>query len=314
MSVANRHNVVLKPNPRTVGILGGRGGKMGMLFADLFKESGHRVITTGPRAGEHIAPRAMRHLNRKLLRAADVVILAVPIPEVEKGLTHLFGPGALRGLRGKLIFDICSTKSQPMHAMAAAGGASVIGTHPFFGPAIQQIKGKNVILCPLHRASRVLDLNTQAWASWLQTWWARQGAAVHFMTPDEHDLVAALIQVGPLAVVSVFAEAILSTGIPLSMLEQIFTPNSLVLQTVMGRMLNPSMIETYANLAAGNKFAPRITMAIRDAAEALHLDTIAMNAAGIGMRLSELAATITPEFRTRAMDLSKKFEAAAAAG
>ena len=305
----NRHNLVLlNPAPRVIGIVGGKYGQMGALLERAFTKTGYKVITTGIRSNEQVEPKVMRRLNHGLLRASDVVIIATPTPEVEKGLEHLFGSRALRGLRGKLIFDICSVKSQPMHVMATAAGASIIGTHPFFGPAIQQIQGKNVILCPLDRNARVLNENTKAWVAWLASWWRSQGANVHFMTPEEHDQLAAVAQTGVVAATYLFAKAVQALGIPLSILEEVFTPNSLILQTLMGRMLNPAMVDTYANLATGNQFSPAVTMAIRDAAEAFHMDVISRNAAAIGIRLHSLAAGISPDFRAKAMALSKEFE------
>lgn len=307
----NPHNVInFSPIPKTIGIVGGL-GQMGQLLAPKFRASGFAVRTTGKVEG--IPERTLRRANYHILRDCDVVVLAVPIPELRKGLEHIFGTGALRGLRGKLIFDIASTKTEPMHAMAAAAGASVIGCHPLLGPTVQQMTGKHIILTPLTRGSYVLDENMKAWATWLADWWKGQGAAVHFLTPEEHDRLMAVIQVAVVAQATFFATAVERLGIPLATLMAISTPNSLVVQAVAGRMLSPNMAAIYANLATDNRFAVEVTEAIRDAAIAFHAETEAKDAASLEARFKSLSANISPAFRAQAMALTKKFEAAAAA-
>jgi len=307
----NQHNIVITaPAPKSIGIIGGR-GQMGKLLEREFRASGYVVRTSG--RAEKISERTLRRLNYHLLRGCDVIIIAVPIPELCKGLENLFGPRALRGLRGKLILDICSTKTEPMHELAAAGGATVIGCHPFFGPLAQQVAGKNVILCPLSRGSYVLDANTQVWAGWLSDWWKGRGAKVSFLTAEEHDRLAAVIQIGVLAQVALFAAAVQRLGIPLATLMEITTPNSLVLQSVAGRMLTASMASTYAFLVTGNKFSAEVTEAIRDAAADFHQMTVQKDAVALACHIKALADGITPAFREKALALTKKFEAAAAA-
>ncbi len=305
----NHHNLVIAtPAPKNIGIIGN--GQMGKLLGREFRLTGYNVRATGKDAG--VSDRTLRRLNYHVLRESDVLLVAVPIPELCKGLENLFGPRALRGLRGKLIFDISSTKTEPMHEMAAAAGASVVGCHPLFGPLIQQMTGKHVVLCPLARGSHVLDANTQAWAAWLAGWWKERGAAVHFLTAEEHDRLMAVIQIGVLAPVAFFAAAVERLGVPLATLMEISTPNSLVLQTLAGRMLSVQMASTYAFLATGNKFAAEVTEAIRDAAADFHNKTATKDAAALEQTLRLLAGSIDQDFRERALALSKKFEVAAA--
>ena len=308
---SNQHNIVIAtPAPKNIGIVGGR-GQMGKLLEREFCATGYSVRTSGKEDG--ISERTLRRLNYHLLRESDVLVIAVPIPELCKGLENLFGPRALRGLRGKLLFDISSTKTEPMHEMATAAGASVVGCHPFFGPFVQQVAGKHVILCPLARGSYVLDANTQAWAGWLSDWWKDRGAKVHFLTAEEHDRLAAVIQIGVLAPVALFAAAVERLGIPLATLMEINTPNSLVLQSVAGRMLTASMASTYAFLATGNKFSVEVTEAIRDAAADFHDMASRKDASALERHIKAIADRISPAFREKALALTKKFEAAVAA-
>ena len=306
----NYHNtVVTAPAPKSIGIIGGK-GQMGKLLEREFRATGYDVRSTGKEDG--VSERTLRRANYHLLRESQVVVLAVPIPVLNRGLENLFGPRAMRGLRGKLVFDIASTKCEPMHEMAAAAGASVVGCHPLFGPLIQQMHGKHVVLCPLARGSRVLDANTQAWATWLATWWKGHGAAVHFLTPEEHDRLMAIIQIGVLAPVTFFAAAVERLGIPLARLMEISTPNSLVFQAITGRMLSAAMASTYAFLATGNKFSAEVTEAIRDAAADFHNMTIQKDAAALERHIKALANGISPAFRENALALTKKFEVAVA--
>ena len=310
-SATNRHNVVIAPpTPKVIGIVGGRGA-MGRLLTREFEASGYKVITTGRADG--VSDRVMRTLNFKLLRQADVVVIATPIAEVNKGMKHIFGPRALRGLRGKFLFDICSTKTEPMHRMAAAAGGLIAGCHPMFGPAVQEIRGKNVVLVPLLRGCRVRDTNTLTWTEWLSNWWQARGACVHFMGADEHDLKTAINQVAVVGIVAFFARVAERLGIAHTSLAEISTPNSSAIQMLAGKMLQPTMVPIYAALTADNKYAPIVAEILRDAAEEFYRQATAKDSASLERLWTELAVGIGPEFRAKAVALSKKFETAAAA-
>lgn len=308
---ANQHNVVIGiPTPEVIGIVGGRGA-MGQLLAREFEDSGYKVITTGRSDG--VSERVMKKLNFKLLRHADVVVLATPISELNKGLDHIFGSRALRGLRHKCLFDICSTKTEPMHRMAAAAGALTCGCHPMFGPAVQSIRGQNVVLAPLLRGCRVRDTNTLTWTEWLSNWWQARGARVHLMEADEHDLKTAINQVAVVGLAAFFARVAERLGVSQTSLAEISTPNSSAVQMLAGKMLQPTMVPIYAALTADNKYAPLVAEILRDAAEEFYRQTSAKDSVSLERLFGELAAGIGPVFRAKAVALSKKFETARAA-
>src|SRR5262245_46354204 len=110
MKLVNFHNIVPdKVMPKTIGIIGGRGA-MGQMLAREFSADGFRVITTGGEHGMQPHQRELRALNQKLVRRADVIVIAVPVNVLMGGLDKILGRDYLRGLRGKLFVDICSTK------------------------------------------------------------------------------------------------------------------------------------------------------------------------------------------------------------
>ena len=49
--------------------------------------------------------------------------------------------------RGGLLMDVTSIKEAPVKAMLESTKASVVGTHPMFGPSVHSLQGQRVVLC-----------------------------------------------------------------------------------------------------------------------------------------------------------------------
>jgi chorismate mutase/prephenate dehydrogenase len=160
---------------RTVAVVGGHGG-IGRVMVRLFEELGHRVlvadIDTALAPGDAAA-------------AADVTVVSVPI-DVTEGVIAEVGP-RVRG--DALLLDVTSVKAAPVAAMLAAterSGASVLGTHPLFGPGVHTLQGQRVVLC---RA------RGDAWADWTAQTFAARGLVIAEATPEAHDRAMAVVQV-----------------------------------------------------------------------------------------------------------------------
>ncbi|PIE71262.1 MAG: hypothetical protein CSA22_03065 [Deltaproteobacteria bacterium] len=156
---------------KVVGIIGGN-GSMGRWFKPFFETNGLKVVISDLNAGLGV---------HDLAAVSDVVVISTPI-DVACDTAREVGP-LLR--KDQLLTDVCSLKETILDAMLAHTAASVIGTHPMFGPYSDTIDGQNMILCP----ERPGD-----WLPWLETLFTNAGARVTQMKPADHDKHMALAQ------------------------------------------------------------------------------------------------------------------------
>lgn len=167
-----RAEVPLDEPPQTVAIIGGA-GQIGGLFARLFADLGHRVL---------ISDTATTLRAEEAAAVADVVVVSVPI-EVTENVIHAVG-GYVRDTA--LLMDVTSIKTAPVAAMLAATRASVVGTHPMFGPGVHTVQGQRVVVC---RA------RGDVWGDWVCRTLQSRGLAVTESTPEQHDRAMSIVQV-----------------------------------------------------------------------------------------------------------------------
>jgi len=118
-------------------------------------------------------------------KASDVVLVSVDIRETEEVIERA-GPH----LREDGLFtDVTSIKRSPVTAMLAASTASVIGTHPLFGPGVHTMQGQRVAITP---ARLVEGAN---WDTWLNSTLSAAGLTLLETTPEDHDRIMAVVQV-----------------------------------------------------------------------------------------------------------------------
>ncbi|MDF1593440.1 MAG: prephenate dehydrogenase/arogenate dehydrogenase family protein [Desulfobacterales bacterium] len=158
-------------NRITIGIIGGS-GNMGRWFKCFFESTGHTVLIAGRKT-------ALTYAN--LARQSDVVMLSVPVGAVE-GVCREIGP--ILG-PSQLLMDICSLKESVLKSMLAIPSAQVVGTHPLFGPATENLQGQNIIICPGRGSDRL---------EWLEDVFQTGGAVLTRMDPIEHDRNMAVVQ------------------------------------------------------------------------------------------------------------------------
>jgi prephenate dehydrogenase len=157
--------------PESISIVGGM-GRMGRLFGRLFEEAGHRVqladTLSGPISWEEAAE-------------CDVVLLAVPIPQVEEVVVEL-GPHTRRD---GVVIDIASVKEGPVQAMLRHCNGEVIGSHPLFGPSINSLENQVLFVCPT---------GPTRWLEWYRSFYEDRGATVVEIDPARHDRLMASVQ------------------------------------------------------------------------------------------------------------------------
>ena len=157
---------------RTVAVIGGH-GRLGAVMVRMFGDLGHQVIVadvdTPLGAGDAAS-------------VADVAIVSVPIDATED-VIRVVGP---RLRQDALLMDVTSIKEAPVAAMLEATRASVVGTHPLFGPNVHSLQGQRVVVC---RA------RGEEWANWVVRMFQARGLSVQETLPAHHDRMMAVVQV-----------------------------------------------------------------------------------------------------------------------
>jgi prephenate dehydrogenase len=215
-----------------IGIVGGT-GRMGLWFRHLFEGLGHRV---------EVASRRTPLTPAQLAERADVLMLAVPIPAVERVAAEL-GP---KVREGGLLMDLTGLKAPALKAMLEHSRGEVIGAHPLFGPDAASLVGHTVVLCPA-RGER--------WLPWVRGLLEAQGARVVLSDASRHDRMMAAVQGLTHFDTLVFALTLARLKVNLADLLLFATPNFRVKLAQAARLLrqDPAL---YAEMESANPEVP----------------------------------------------------------
>jgi prephenate dehydrogenase len=169
----------------TTAVLGA--GKMGVWFAKFCKENGETVILAD-RKKEKLSKLA-KELNvettdfAEAVTKADNIIICVSINAFEDVVKQI----APNINERQHVLDICSVKEQPVKIMHQyIKKATILGTHPVFGPGSKGVRNKAYILTPTNPAE-------QAFAEKYKGWLEQVGARVFIMTPKKHDQLMSIV-------------------------------------------------------------------------------------------------------------------------
>ncbi len=163
-------------------------GKMGVWFARFFQSKGYSVILADRKADklEQIKKELSVATTTNFLEAvkgADQILLCVSINAMEE-VTKAIAP-ALK--KGQVVMDICSIKETPIQTMHTyIKDATVLGTHPVFGPGSNGVKHKAYVLTPTNPAEA-------KFAEKFKKWLEAEDAHVFIMTPQKHDELMAVV-------------------------------------------------------------------------------------------------------------------------
>jgi prephenate dehydrogenase len=162
-----------------IGILGY--GRFGRALGSLLHEAGLSYRAWDPVAA---IPSDCRSASvRDLLDAQETLVLAVPVPALDRALKDV--RPHLRP--DQLVFDVGSVKVGPAALLEKHLGAVIpyVGTHPLFGPVslARAERPLRVVLCPSpHHAAA---------ANRVETLFRRLGCEVLRQSPEDHDRVMA---------------------------------------------------------------------------------------------------------------------------
>ena len=139
---------------------------MGQLLSTLFCDYGHTVI---------LADIDTAITNVEAVKEADVIAITVPIASTIDVIKEV-GPHCKKDA---LLFDVTSTKAEPIEAMLDYFEGSVIGTHPLFGPSVHSLQGQRIAV--------VCARDVAQWHKWLCNIFNARGLSILDTTAAEHD-------------------------------------------------------------------------------------------------------------------------------
>ncbi|MCC7540803.1 MAG: bifunctional chorismate mutase/prephenate dehydrogenase [Deltaproteobacteria bacterium] len=231
--------------PKTVAIIGGAGA-MGSLLARMFGDLGHHVMVAD--VGTALRP-------VEAAAAADVVVVSVPIAVTEAVIREI-GPEVREDA---LLMDVTSIKERPLRAMLESTRASVLGTHPMFGPAVHSLQGQRIVLC---------RGRGDAWGDWVRTMLRARGLVVSEAAADEHDRAMAVVQVLTHLQTQVTGLALARLGVPLAETLRYTSPAYLLELYAVGRHFAQSPA-LYGPIEMENPRSAEVAATFRRAADEL---------------------------------------------
>jgi chorismate mutase / prephenate dehydrogenase len=246
-----RAQVPLDIETKTIAVIGGRGG-MGSCMARLFADLGHAVM---------IADLDTDLTPDVAASEADVVVVSVPI-DTTVDVIRRIGP---KVRRDALLMDVTSVKTAPMEAMLASSQASVVGTHPLFGPSVHSLQGQRVAVTPGRG---------DEWKRWLTSMLEARGLLVVETTPEAHDRAMAVVQVLTHFSTEVTGATMAKLGVPLDATLPFTSPVYLMELLMTARHFAQSP-DLYASIQMSNPETARVTEAFVRTAEALRSNVAA---------------------------------------
>jgi prephenate dehydrogenase len=162
-------------------------GKMGVWFAKFFESKCYDVILAD-RKKEKLESQKDLLVDlttnfQEAVHDADQIFLCVSINAIEE-VVKAISP-ALH--EGQVVMDICSIKETPIKIMHQyIKDATVLGTHPVFGPGSNGVKHKAYILTPTNEKEK-------EFAEQYKKWLEQEEAHVFIMTPQKHDELMSVV-------------------------------------------------------------------------------------------------------------------------
>jgi chorismate mutase/prephenate dehydrogenase len=142
--LTRRHEAHKKTSQKRALIVGGL-GLMGQWFAHFFEALGYQItlndVATSPESSPYFT---YEPDLAKACGAADIIVLATPLAKTAAIMENII-PLKPQGL----IIEICSLKTPVRTALQKTQQAHlrIASIHPMFGPDVDTLAGRNIILC-----------------------------------------------------------------------------------------------------------------------------------------------------------------------
>jgi len=263
-----------------VAVLGGRGA-VGRLFAGALADAGSEVVAIDRSPGDvqlDVAQPSTR--LRELLADADAVVLALPEAAALRALPVVLG--ALQP--GALLVDTLSVKgpfAQAVSVRVADASVEALSLNPMFAPALG-FAGRPVLAVELAGGPR-----SHALLALVESW----GARVVAVGADEHDALAAALQVAPHAALLALGGALARLGVELETLLPVAPPPFVALVALLARIASGAP-ETYWDVQDANPRAAQARDALATGLAELDAAARAHDPAAFGALLERVEAML----------------------
>jgi prephenate dehydrogenase len=162
-------------------------GKMGVWFAKFFESKGYDVILADRKKAKLEAQKDLlvdlTTSFEEAVKDADQINLCVSINAMEE-VAKAISPAIHEG---QVVMDICSIKETPVKTMHQyLKGATILVTHPVFGPGSNGVKHKAYVLTPT-------NTKEQEFAEQYKKWLEQEEAHVFIMSPQKHDELMSVV-------------------------------------------------------------------------------------------------------------------------
>lgn len=162
-------------------------GKMGVWYAKFFSDKNEEVVLADRKKEKLEAlkdlPVDLTTNFQEAVCYADQIYLCVSINAIEE-VVKAISPVLHQG---QVVMDICSIKEAPVKIMHQyIKGATVLGTHPVFGPGSHGVKHKAYVLTPTNPEE-------EKFAAGFKKWLEQEEAHVFVMSPKKHDDLMAIV-------------------------------------------------------------------------------------------------------------------------
>lgn len=266
---------------KTVAILGAKGG-MGQHLVHFFSSLGHAVL-------EVDLDTEITGIEAAAI--ADVVVLSVPIRETERIIEEV-GPH-LR--EDALLMDITSVKQGPLETMLRSTKASVVGTHPMYGPAVSSLTGQRVVVVPGRG---------EEWQAWVEQAFRARGARITHASAEEHDRAMGVVQVLTHFHTELLGLALSKLGLPIERSLEFTSPSYLLELYVLGRHFAQSPA-LYGAIEMSNPERERVVQALQESLEELGGAVVDRNQRGFEEVFTKVRAFLGDAFTQEALHQSR---------
>ena len=140
-----------------------------------------------------------------------------------------------------------------------ASAASVVGTHPLFGPTVHSLQGQRVVVTPGRGAE---------WLGWLKAALHARGLEIMETTPEEHDRAMSIVQVLVHMSTEVLGRTLATLNVPIDETLRFTSPIYLMELLLTARHFAQSP-DLYAAIQTGNPGTAAIADAFVRAAQDL---------------------------------------------
>ncbi|MDP7069847.1 MAG: bifunctional chorismate mutase/prephenate dehydrogenase [Phycisphaerales bacterium] len=265
--------VPLDMPPMRIAIIGAAGG-MGGLMSSFLGDLDNEILAVD---------RDTRLTVEEAAAAADVTLVSVDIRETEEVIRRA-GPHIDRG---GLLTDVTSIKRAPVATMLESSEASVIGTHPLFGPGVHTMQGQRIAVTP----ARLVEGTD--WMSWLTATLRAAGLVLLETTADDHDRVMAVVQVLTHYSTEVVGRTMRQLDVSIEETLR-FTSPIYHLELLMTARHFAQSPDLYSAIQMSNPNTPEVMAAFREAAEAFESMMRSGDAAGFRDAFSDVAEFFGP--------------------